>query len=129
MFHMLEELKGEGAGDAIIDKMTTGVVTYSTDDSEYYNARIQLGKTVEAAIKGEEIEPEPPVIEVEKGDVDGSSTITMTDLFKLKLFVKQIVTPTDKELAAADITGDGLVNMMDSFELKYRIVTGDWRKK
>ena len=72
-------------------------------------------------------EADPDAVTVEKGDIDGSGTVTMTDLFRLKLFVKQIVTPTEEEILAADITGDGLVNMMDSFELKYRIVTGDWR--
>ena len=127
MFHMLEELKGEGAADAIIDMMTTGVVTYSTDDAEYYNAKIKLGNKIEAVLHGEEEPEEPPVIEVERGDIDGNGTVTMTDLFRLKLFVKQIATPTAEEVVVADVNGDGTVNMVDSFDLKYRIAKGSWR--
>ena len=52
----------------------------------------------------------------------------MTDLFRLKLFIKQIATPTAEEIAAADINGDGTINMMDSFDLKYRIAKGSWRE-
>jgi hypothetical protein len=52
----------------------------------------------------------------------------MTDLFRLKLFIKQISTPTADELVAADVNGDGTINMMDSFDLKYRVVSGSWRK-
>jgi uncharacterized repeat protein (TIGR02543 family) len=66
--------------------------------------------------------------DVTPGDIDDNDTITMTDLFRLKLFIKQIVVPTDKEIKAADVNGDGTINMMDSFELKYRIAKGDWRE-
>ncbi len=72
-------------------------------------------------------EADPDAVTVEKGDIDGSGTVTMADLFRLKMFVKQIATPTAEEFAAADVTGDGYINMMDSFELKYRIVKGSWR--
>ncbi len=72
-------------------------------------------------------EADPDAVTVERGDIDGSGTVTMADLFRLKMFVKQIATPTAEEFAAADVTGDGYINMMDSFELKYRIVKGSWR--
>ncbi|MBE6588018.1 MAG: DUF4091 domain-containing protein [Ruminococcaceae bacterium] len=52
LFSMLDA-KREGASAAIIDKMTTGMVTYSTDDGAYYETRIALGNAVEAAEKGE----------------------------------------------------------------------------
>ena len=52
LFSMLDG-KRSGASAAIIDKMTTGVVTYSTDDAAYYETRITLGNAVEAAEKGE----------------------------------------------------------------------------
>jgi len=123
MLYMLEELRGEGAGDKYIDLMTTGVVTYSTDDSEYYNARVKLGNAVEKAVLGIEDEPE---VTVERGDIDGSGTINSVDLFKLKLFVKQIVTPTSEEYAAADVNGDDKVNTVDIFYLKFRILKGYW---
>ena len=121
---MLEEIAGEGYGDAIIDEMTTGVVSYSTDDSKYYNTRIELGNLVEAAVNGEL--PQPPA-DVERGDIDGNGTITMVDLFKMKLFIKQTANPTEEEQIAADINGDGKINLQDSFELKYRIAKGYWR--
>ncbi len=64
--------------------------------------------------------------EFEKGDIDGSETITMMDLFKLKLHVKGTLLSED-ESKRADIDGNGRIDMLDSFELKYRIVTGKWR--
>ena len=72
-------------------------------------------------------EADPEAITVERGDIDGNGTVTMTDLFRLKLFVKQIAVPTETEIAAADVNGDGTVNMIDSFDLKYRIAKGNWR--
>ncbi len=120
MLYMLEELRGEGAGDKYIDLMTTGVVSYSTDDSEYYDARIKLGNAVEAAVHNED-EPQ-----VEKGDIDGNGSINSVDLFKMNLFVKQIVAPIGNEALAADIDGNNKVNSVDMFYLKFRILKGYW---
>ncbi len=64
----------------------------------------------------------------EKGDIDGSETITMMDLFKLKLHIKGTQLSED-EAKRADIDGNGRIDMLDSFELKYRIVTGKWRSE
>ena len=72
-----------------------------------------------------EDEAEVPAI---VGDVDGDGEVTMLDLFRLKLFIKQKDVPTDAEVKAADIDGDGEITMVDSFELKYRISTGYWRQ-
>ncbi len=128
MMYMLEELWGEGAADKYIDMMTTGVVTYSTDDSEYYDARIQLGNAVERAALGEEpeVEPEEPEINVGRGDVYDDGKIDGKDIFRLKLIAKKLITPTEKEKAAGDINGDGSVNITDLFYLKMRIRTGKW---
>ena len=52
----------------------------------------------------------------------------MLDLFALKLFIKQKDIPTDAEVAAGAIDGDGELTMVDSFELKYRISKGFWRE-
>ncbi|MBR6676281.1 MAG: DUF4091 domain-containing protein [Clostridia bacterium] len=52
IFTMLDGYR-EGASAAIIDKMTTGVVTYSTDDASYYETRKALGNALEAAESGE----------------------------------------------------------------------------
>ncbi|MBR6651122.1 MAG: CotH kinase family protein [Clostridia bacterium] len=61
------------------------------------------------------------------GDVDGNGNINAVDLFHLNLFVKQIVTPTDAQYAAADVNGDEKVTALDLFEFKYRIARGTWR--
>jgi len=71
-------------------------------------------------------EKDPDAVTVERGDIDGSGTINSVDLFKLKLFVKQTVTPTDDEYAAADVNGDDKVNTVDIFYLKFRILKGYW---
>ena len=64
---------------------------------------------------------------VTTGDVDDDGELSMLDLFRLKLFVKQEAIPTEKEILALDIDGDGEINMVDSFEMKYRISKGSWR--
>ncbi len=75
----------------------------------------------------DETQPEKPAFE--KGDIDGNGSINSVDLFKMNLFVKQIVLPTDEEAAAADIDGNGKVNSVDMFYLKYRILKGEWSIK
>ncbi len=67
--------------------------------------------------------------DVSIGDIDANDRITMLDLFRLKLFIKQSAVPTERERKAADVDGSGTINMLDSFELKYRISTGEWRDK
>ncbi len=73
-------------------------------------------------------EADPDYEVFEKGDIDGSETITMMDLFKLKLHIKGTQLSED-EAKRADIDGNGRIDMLDSFELKYRIVTGKWRSE
>jgi len=73
-----------------------------------------------------EVDPDFDVPAAELGDIDGSGTINSVDLFKLKLFVKQTVTPTSEEYAAADVNGDDKVNTVDIFYLKFRILKGYW---
>ncbi len=64
--------------------------------------------------------------QVEKGDIDGNGNINSVDLFKMNLFVKQIVVPEGDEALAADIDGNGKVNSVDMFYLKFRILKGYW---
>ena len=52
IFTMLDSARA-GASASIIDKMTQGVASYSTDDASYYETRKALGNAVEAAEKGE----------------------------------------------------------------------------
>ena len=65
---------------------------------------------------------------VVKGDIDGDGKVTMLDSFYLKLFVKQLITPSPENIydREADINRDGFINMVDVFELKYRVKTGNW---
>ncbi len=122
LFYMLDELKGDGVSDTIIDKMTSGVATYSTDDSAYYNARIELGEAVEAAVNGEE------EITVVRGDINGDNEVTTLDYFQLKLILAQKLNPTEDQKLAANV--DGSVNpepdMLDSFAFKFRLAKGYW---
>lgn len=53
MLTMLEDLQGEGAADALIDQLTTGMVHYSTDAEQYASVRKALGDSVEQALKTE----------------------------------------------------------------------------
>ena len=64
---------------------------------------------------------------VKAGDVDGDGDISMLDLYKLKLFLKQTAEPTEAEILAADIDGDGDITMLDSYALRYRVATGVWK--
>lgn len=61
------------------------------------------------------------------GDIDGDEKVNSVDLFRLKLFVKQTVTPTESEYISADINGDGKVTAIDLFDLRFRIARGYWR--
>ncbi len=69
---------------------------------------------------------DPDAVTVEKGDIDGNGSINSVDLFKMNLFVKQIVAPAETEAAAADIDANDKVNSVDMFYLKYRILKGEW---
>ena len=60
------------------------------------------------------------------GDIDNSGTVNSVALFRMKLFVKQVVSPTEAESAAADINKDTKVTTVDLFHLKFRIMKGFW---
>ena len=66
---------------------------------------------------------------VEIGDIDGDGKINAVDMFKMKLFIKQLLNATDTEVKAADINSDGKITALDLFEFKYRLVKGVWRTK
>ncbi|MBR6650286.1 MAG: DUF4091 domain-containing protein, partial [Clostridia bacterium] len=52
-------------------------------------------------------EADPDASQVEMGDIDGNGNINSVDLFKMNLYVKQVVAPTEAEEAAADIDENG----------------------
>ncbi len=61
------------------------------------------------------------------GDVDCNGSITMLDLFRMKLIIVQKIKANEYERKVADIDGNNKINMMDSFALKYRIAKGLWK--
>ena len=98
-----------------------------------YTCGYEEGETIEALghnyVGGKcencgQADPDTPL--VEKGDIDGNGNINSVDLFKMNLFVKQIVAPEGDEALAADIDGNGKVNSVDMFYLKFRILKGYW---
>ena len=117
LFHMLEELRGDGAADKYIDKMTTGVVTYSVSDADYYSARKALGAAVENAVKGidepeEPAEPDTPTVVL--GDVDSDGKITAKDIN----IMKNMLSGRVEINSAADMNGDQKLTAADVFVLK-----------
>ncbi len=71
-------------------------------------------------------EKDPTVL---KGDIDGDGKINAVDMFRMKLFIKQLLKATNTEVIAADINNDGKITAIDLFELKYRLVKGEWLSK
>ncbi len=60
------------------------------------------------------------------GDLNGDEMVTLLDVFYIKLMIKQINTPDAADLVVADIDNNGVINMLDSFAIKYRIKIGEW---
>ena len=116
---------------------TVNAVTLGYGEHAYDSGVVSVAPTVTSegqmlytytlcpATKTEKIDK---LIAYAKGDIDGDGDVTMLDLFKAKLFIKQMAIPTQLEATAADIDGDGEVTMVDSFEIKYRISKGNWRQ-
>ncbi len=124
MMYMLEEMGGEGAADAYIDMMTTGVVSYSVEDSQYYEARVKLGNAVEQAVKDENAKP--GVIIGDVYDDYGDGLVNSKDVFRAKVLAKRLVTATEREKAAGDLDKNGEVDSIDLFYIKLRVLKGKW---
>ena len=134
-FHMLEELKGEGYADSYIDKMTTGVTRYSTDDKAYYEARIALGNKIEAITLGVDVEDEcdheyelgictkcgEMTENITMGDINFDTKTNISDIFCLKSYLAGSLELGKAQLIAADIVVDNAVNLADIFELKNKL--------
>lgn len=115
----------------LIDTVTSGY-----GDHTYDEGKVTVSPTVDkhgtmlytctlcGETKTESIERLTPYV---KGDVDGDGEVTMLDLYKLKLFLKQQADPGADEINAGDIDGDGDITMIDSYEIKYRVANGSWR--
>lgn len=109
--------------------------SHSFNDCEYYDASSHLGICESCGFKA--IIPheyahgsctgcgsaDPTFI---MGDIDGDNSVTVKDVFKLKLFINTIETPTESERAAADSDKNGLINAKDVFNFSYRILYGTW---
>jgi hypothetical protein len=126
------------AVDAHGHNMVETYIAPTCDEAGYtggkcYNCGHQEGETLEAIGhnyvdgKCENCgEADPNASQVEKGDIDGNGNINSVDLFKMNLFVKQIVTAEGDEALAADIDANSKVNSVDMFYLKFRILKGYW---
>ncbi|MDD6094400.1 MAG: DUF4091 domain-containing protein [Clostridia bacterium] len=119
LFHMLEEIRGEGAADKYIDRMTTGMVTYSVSDEEYYNARKALGTSVENAVNGIDDPVDPVEPTYTPGDADGDEKLTAKDVN----LIKKMLSGKDDQNDAADVNEDGKLTVADVSALK-RLIAG-----
>ena len=90
-------------------------------DCDAVNKALTVVDLVDDGYEGEIVPPEVSV-----GDINGDGSINTQDVFRMKLFIKTIVEPTEAERLAADINGDGLINSADTFALSYRILRGEW---
>lgn len=137
-FHMLEEAKGEGAADAYIDLMTTGVTQYSTDDKAYYDARIAMGEKLEAIAHGEDAEEECEhsfelgvctkcgeiTDDLIPGDINFDGKVNLADIFILKSVIVGNYTLNPAQEIVCDLTGEGSVNLADIYAIKGVIIGG-----
>ena len=143
LFTMLDA-KREGASALLIDKMTQGVVTYSTSDEDYYRTRIALGNAVEAAEKGEcahsyalsaELSTAPTCTEAGEnvylcnycGESYGEEILPLGHSYEEGKCTACGEADPDysggSDFVVGDIDGDGKINAKDSNLLK-RIVSG-----
>lgn len=141
LFTMLDGHK-TSASASVIDKMTTGVATYSTSDADYYATRIALGNSVEKAEKGECIHEY--VLNAELS-IEVSCTVDGEKVYECVLcgdsyseavaakghsFADGACTVCGEkdpsavpEYTPGDLTGDGFVNAMD-VNIAKRILSG-----
>ena len=141
LFTMLDGHKAS-ASASVIDKMTTGVATYSVDDGAYYETRIALGNAVEAAEKGEciheyalnadlcvEATCTEDGVEVYECDLCGDSyreTVEAAGHFfedGACIFCGEKDPSAAPQYISGDLTGDGNINAMD-VNIAKRILSG-----
>ncbi len=142
LFTMLDSRR-ENASAAIIDKMTQGVATYSTDDASYYETRKALGNAVEAAEKGECVHEYVPAPESTEPTCTEDGKIVYTCIFCSDEYIEVTkatghsfeegyctvcgaVDPDhapEPDYIVGDIDGDGKINAKDTNMLK-RVFAG-----
>ena len=118
----------DGGGSTTLIELAEEGFELKNRPSDYYADGVTQGcerSIVNAVLLSYVSEPQPEYI---KGDVDCDGDVTMLDLYKAKLFLKQTAEPTGAEKLAADIDGDGDITMLDSYALRYRVSTGAWKE-
>lgn len=116
----------DGGGSTTLVELTENGYALKNRPSDYYPDGSAQGyeRAIANAVLLSYIGEEKP--QAEMGDIDNSGTVNSVDLFRMKLFVKQVVSPTEAESAAADINKDTKVTTVDLFHLKFRIMKGFW---
>lgn len=116
----------DGGGSTTLVELTEDGYALKNRPSDYFPDGKTQGyeRPVANAVLLSYIKEDEPEIDI--GDIDNSGTINSVDLFRMKLFVKQIISPTTSEEKAADINRDTKVNTVDMFYLKFRILKGAW---
>ncbi len=131
MFHMLEEAEGEGAADKYIKVMTTGMVSYSTSDKDYYETRTALGNALEELLSETVCEhdfvngvcsicgePDPDYVPAIPGDIDGNGYVDTKDVTALMNYLEETDVPDE----AYDFNNDDAVDDRDAVYLLYHIL-------
>lgn len=116
----------DGGGSTTLVELTDNGYALKNRPSDYHPDGVTHGyeRPVANAVLLSYIDENKPKNEM--GDIDGSGAVNSVDLFKMKLFVKQTVSPTQAEASAADVNSDSKVNTVDLFHLKFRIMKGFW---
>lgn len=132
MFYMLDGLCGDQTVSELIDRMTTGMVTYSISDKDYYETRIEIGNAIEeksgdapcehvfvdgiCTICGE---ADPNYV---SGDIDGDGYLSSDDAITL---LNRILLEPESVSDVHDYTCDGVIDSDDAVYLLYHFLLPD----
>ncbi len=61
-----------------------------------------------------EVLPEPPVVGCDRGDVDGSGTVTLSDVQAIQNAIAELGTLSEDQLRRADLDGSGTLTPADA---------------
>lgn len=94
--------------------------------SESTTFNVSLTITNEAGITSEEKSYSIEYTAYQKGDVNQDGFVNTQDVFKMKLFVLTLDTPTESQHFACDLNKSGAIDAGDIFAMCLRILRGEW---